>query len=164
MAEGFSPAKKPRLDENKDHEHIIEAGSAGPPSTSSNRIATKLLEIEGVMCRELEDIAFGPPVTHIYNPLDYAAIPHRDYVSRYGNTPKKILFLGMNPGPFGMAQNGVCVMSGSEWDMCLHGYASKSYWHFRLHLVIVRWCVCGWKLVELSLSQQWNIPRESSMV
>src|SRR5271170_3286611 len=29
------------------------------------------------------------------------------YLRRFGRTPKEILFLGMNPGPFGMAQTGV---------------------------------------------------------
>jgi single-strand selective monofunctional uracil DNA glycosylase len=29
------------------------------------------------------------------------------YLRRYGNGPKRVLFLGMNPGPFGMAQTGV---------------------------------------------------------
>jgi single-strand selective monofunctional uracil DNA glycosylase len=29
------------------------------------------------------------------------------YLRRYGAAPKRVLFLGMNPGPFGMAQTGV---------------------------------------------------------
>ena len=47
------------------------------------------------------------PVTHIYNPLDYAWPAHELYLRRYGNGTKRVLFLGMNPGPFGMAQTGV---------------------------------------------------------
>src|ERR1051325_4752680 len=61
--------------------------------------------------RRLRDAAdrlsFGPPVTHVYNPLCYAWSAHEIYLSRYGDGPKRILFLGMNPGPFGMAQTGV---------------------------------------------------------
>jgi single-strand selective monofunctional uracil DNA glycosylase len=50
---------------------------------------------------------FALPVTHVYNPLDYAWAAHEAYLSRYANTKKRVVFLGMNPGPFGMAQTGV---------------------------------------------------------
>ena len=50
---------------------------------------------------------FGPPVTHVYNPLEYARAPHERYLERYGTAPKEVVFVGMNPGPFGMAQTGV---------------------------------------------------------
>ena len=43
----------------------------------------------------------------VYNPLEYARAPHELYLSRYGGGPKEVLLLGMNPGPFGMAQTGV---------------------------------------------------------
>lgn len=43
----------------------------------------------------------------VYNPLEYAWAPHRDYVERYGSGRKRVIFLGMNPGPFGMVQTGV---------------------------------------------------------
>ena len=52
-------------------------------------------------------LRFAPPVTHVYAPLDYAWAPHRIYLERYGVGPREILFVGMNPGPFGMAQNGI---------------------------------------------------------
>lgn len=43
----------------------------------------------------------------IYNPLVYAWEPHRRYLERFGGQPKRALLLGMNPGPWGMAQTGV---------------------------------------------------------
>ncbi len=52
-------------------------------------------------------LRFGPPVTHVYNPLRYAAKPHRAYLRRFGAGTKEVVLLGMNPGPFGMAQTGV---------------------------------------------------------
>lgn len=55
----------------------------------------------------LHDLQFSPPVSHVYNPLEYARAPHEVYLSRYGAGEKRVLFLGMNPGPFGMAQTGV---------------------------------------------------------
>jgi single-strand selective monofunctional uracil DNA glycosylase len=44
---------------------------------------------------------------HITNPLDYARECHEDYLHRYGSLGAKTLMLGMNPGPWGMAQCGV---------------------------------------------------------
>ncbi len=55
----------------------------------------------------LRSLSFSDPVTHVYDPLDYARASHEAYLSRFGGGLKKIIFLGMNPGPFGMAQTGV---------------------------------------------------------
>ena len=52
-------------------------------------------------------LKFAAPVRHVYNPLDYAWRAHELYLRNYGNTPKRVIFLGMNPGPFGMAQTGI---------------------------------------------------------
>ena len=52
-------------------------------------------------------MTFAPPVTHVYNPLVYAWAPYQAYLRRFATTPKRVVFLGMNPGPFGMAQTGV---------------------------------------------------------
>ena len=52
-------------------------------------------------------LSFEAPVTHVYNPLIYAWAPHEAYLQRFGGGRKRIVFLGMNPGPFGMAQTGV---------------------------------------------------------
>ena len=56
---------------------------------------------------QLERLRFAPPVSHVYNPLVYAAETHRAYLGRYGRPPREVLLVGMNPGPFGMAQTGV---------------------------------------------------------
>jgi single-strand selective monofunctional uracil DNA glycosylase len=52
-------------------------------------------------------LQFAEPVTHVYSPLDYAWEAHRLFLERFGGGRKRVLFLGMNPGPFGMAQTGV---------------------------------------------------------
>lgn len=57
--------------------------------------------------KQVARLKFAEPVTHVYNPLAYAAEPYRRYLKLYGGTRKSVLFLGMNPGPFGMAQTGV---------------------------------------------------------
>jgi single-strand selective monofunctional uracil DNA glycosylase len=56
---------------------------------------------------EAGKLRFSPPVTHVYNPLFYAWKGHEMYLRRFGGGLKEIIFLGMNPGPFGMAQTGV---------------------------------------------------------
>ncbi len=57
--------------------------------------------------RRVDRLTFSPPVKTVYNPLVYAWNPYTAYVRRYGASKKRILFLGMNPGPWGMAQIGV---------------------------------------------------------
>ena len=52
-------------------------------------------------------LRFGEPVTHVYNPLDYAWGAHEQYLNLAATGKKKVVFLGINPGPFGMAQTGV---------------------------------------------------------
>jgi single-strand selective monofunctional uracil DNA glycosylase len=66
----------------------------------------------------VEKLSFSEPTAYIYNPLRYAWAPHKTYVERYGNSRKRVLFMGMNPGPFGMAQTGIPfgeVASVREW-------------------------------------------------
>lgn len=66
-----------------------------------------LLTIADDLVRAVEPLRFAPPVTHVYNPLVYAREPHMLYISRFGQAPKEVLLVGMNPGPWGMAQTGV---------------------------------------------------------
>ena len=55
----------------------------------------------------LRNLEFSQPVACVYRTLDYTWQAHREYLERYGRGQKRVLFLGMNPGPFGMAQTGV---------------------------------------------------------
>jgi len=66
-----------------------------------------LLEAADHLCEALDSLAFAAPVSHVYNPLRYARAPHEAYLRRFAGGPKRVLFLGMNPGPWGMAQTGV---------------------------------------------------------
>ena len=67
----------------------------------------KLNDIVDDLLNELRPLRFGPPVSHVYNPLEYARKAHDRYLKRYAAPPGKIVLLGMNPGPWGMAQTGV---------------------------------------------------------
>lgn len=56
---------------------------------------------------QLGSMQFSSPVAYVYNPLEYARKPFDQYCRKYGSGPKEVVFLGMNPGPWGMAQTGV---------------------------------------------------------
>ncbi|MGB0745278.1 MAG: uracil-DNA glycosylase family protein [Opitutales bacterium] len=73
----------------------------------AKNISDKLVAAARRLSAAVGQLDFAEPTTHIYNPLDYAWEAHELYMRMYGNSPKKILFMGMNPGPFGMAQTGV---------------------------------------------------------
>ena len=73
----------------------------------SNEFSSALIVAARKLSAAVDSLAFAPPVTHVYNPLDYAWAPHEEYLRRYGATRKKVVLLGMNPGPFGMVQCGV---------------------------------------------------------
>jgi single-strand selective monofunctional uracil DNA glycosylase len=66
-----------------------------------------LAQITQELIRDLQGLRFGPPVSHVYNPLIYAGEAYARYLTLYGQAPKEVLLLGMNPGPWGMAQTGV---------------------------------------------------------
>ena len=70
-------------------------------------IAEEVIAAARSLARSVARLRFGAPVTHVYNPLSYARRAHEAYIGRYGAGRKRVVFLGMNPGPFGMAQTGV---------------------------------------------------------
>jgi len=74
---------------------------------ATRRTASALATAARRLHRDLAGLCFGPPVAEVYDPLGYARRPHEAYLDSYGATPKRVVFLGMNPGPFGMVQTGV---------------------------------------------------------
>jgi single-strand selective monofunctional uracil DNA glycosylase len=66
-----------------------------------------LAAIDRALSDEVDQLEFDAPVCHVYNPLRYARAPHEAFLERFGRGRKEVLFLGMNPGPWGMAQTGV---------------------------------------------------------
>ena len=61
----------------------------------------------GYLAGSVERLTFSEPVQCVYNPLRYASSSHLRYLDLYGGAPKMVMLLGMNPGPWGMAQTGV---------------------------------------------------------
>ena len=74
---------------------------------AKNDLARQVLAQTALLRDRVAGLAFSPPVTHVYNPLEYAWETHRCYVEKWGGTTRRVLLLGMNPGPWGMAQTGV---------------------------------------------------------
>ncbi len=70
-------------------------------------MTTVLHAIVETLVNGLKPLRFNPPVTHVYNPLEYAREPFLQYLDRFGRGPCEVILLGMNPGPWGMAQTGV---------------------------------------------------------
>lgn len=68
---------------------------------------SSLLRLARSQRRVLARLRFPDPVEFIYNPLEYAWTPHRIYLERFGTARKAVVLVGMNPGPWGMAQTGV---------------------------------------------------------
>jgi single-strand selective monofunctional uracil DNA glycosylase len=59
------------------------------------------------LARAVEDLTFAPPTAFVYDPLVYARPAVERYLRRFAAPGVEALWLGMNPGPFGMAQTGV---------------------------------------------------------
>lgn len=90
---------------------VQEAPETPPPESPPVPIdvADAFLDLQKDLSRELDMLNFTDPVTHVYNPMNYAWKAHEKFVKTYCTEQKKVLFLGMNPGPYGMAQTGVSI-------------------------------------------------------
>lgn len=71
-----------------------------------NDLAGRLMEITDELSAKVSGLRFAPPVAYVYNPLAYAREPHWQYLKRYAGSGVAV-WVGMNPGPFGMAQTGI---------------------------------------------------------
>ena len=74
---------------------------------ASQKNIAELKKINSVLAAECSALRFGAKVQAVYNPLVYASRPCNLYLELAGSSTKKVIFLGMNPGPWGMAQTGV---------------------------------------------------------
>lgn len=147
-----SPNKKSRIECDDDlpldlsvkrdnHDIIIEYETLKPDNAKTNddvfivpaipplplNVSEKFLSLEWELSTRLRSIEFKSPVEYVYNPIEYAFDVHAKYVRKYCHGTKKVLFLGMNPGPWGMAQTGVPfgeVGVVRDW-LQLHGFVGK---------------------------------------
>src|ERR1044071_5025763 len=74
---------------------------------SCSKVSEVLIRAAKRLGTAVGKLKFAAPVAYVYNPLLYAWEPHEAYLRKFGSGPKRVVFLGMNPGPFGMVQTGV---------------------------------------------------------
>jgi single-strand selective monofunctional uracil DNA glycosylase len=72
-------------------------------------LVDNFLRLENDLISQLNGLSYGPDVEFIYNPIQYAYNLHKAFLKKFLVTHKKVLFLGINPGPWGMCQTGVNV-------------------------------------------------------
>lgn len=87
-----------------------------------------LHEITEELAASLATLRFSSPVAYVYNPLEYAAEPHRRFLDRFAHLGPEVLWVGMNPGPWGMAQTGIpfgAITPVKEWLHCDVGEVGK---------------------------------------
>ncbi|QDT01410.1 uracil-DNA glycosylase family protein [Adhaeretor mobilis] len=70
-------------------------------------LTNALIKAARKLSKTVDTLSFAEPVTHVYNPLSYARGAHEQYLHLANPKGARVLFLGMNPGPWGMAQTGV---------------------------------------------------------
>ena len=75
--------------------------------SNGSQDVTDLVRAAADLRDAVERLRFGAPVACVYNPLAYAWEPYARYLATWGKSRKRVVFLGMNPGPWGMAQVGV---------------------------------------------------------
>ncbi|MEM1448201.1 MAG: uracil-DNA glycosylase family protein [Planctomycetota bacterium] len=78
------------------------SSAAAAPET-----AKALVRRSRKLAREVDAMEFAPPTAYVYDPLVYARKTAEAYLTRFAKPRPRALLLGMNPGPYGMAQTGV---------------------------------------------------------
>ncbi len=76
-------------------------------ASNSENTAKACIAAAKKLSREASKIDFSDVVPWVYNPLQYAWKAHQQYIERYARSTCRVVFLGMNPGPWGMAQTGI---------------------------------------------------------
>lgn len=92
-----------------------------------SKTSQQLIDAAQELSAQVARLRFAEPITHIYNPLEYAWPAHEQYLRQFGSGKKRVVFLGMNPGPFGMTQTGVPfgeVAAVRDW-MKIHAAIGK---------------------------------------
>jgi len=73
----------------------------------SRSMSDRMLPVFRKLSDEVDTLLFPSPVHTVYNPLSYARSTLEQYCRRFGEGEGRTVFLGLNPGPFGMAQTGI---------------------------------------------------------
>lgn len=117
--------KKLKLDEPSNNDHETKKSHSNNEATTSqyfpgnerlsesekevtsNDTTSSMIKFTQHLNSLLKPLRFTTPVAYCYNPLEYALKPYTTYIKKYCTASKDIIFVGMNPGPFGMCQTGI---------------------------------------------------------
>jgi hypothetical protein len=97
-----SPKESDAIGDDKTTSKFFKADDA-----QSKDLWRKVYAIECQLYAELLALPYPASVCAIYNPLDYARELHCQFMGKFLDGPKDLLFVGMNPGPWGCCQTGV---------------------------------------------------------
>lgn len=101
-------AESNQPDEKQSSDTSTERSINASPFFGQTPIWQQLYDIECRLSQELNAITFkSATIAAVYNPVEYASDLHCAYMKRFLTGSKAVLFIGMNPGPFGMVQTGV---------------------------------------------------------
>jgi single-strand selective monofunctional uracil DNA glycosylase len=83
--------------------------NTAPKSQAMTRASTeaRILAAARELASRCDAMHFGGATAYVYNPFNYARAGYAAYIERYANARRRVVLVGMNPGPFGMAQTGV---------------------------------------------------------
>lgn len=80
----------------------------------------KIYDVECRLSADLKKMNFlSKDILAVYNPLEYASEVHCNYMEKYLDGSKSVIFIGMNPGPWGMVQTGVTFLWLSHYSISL---------------------------------------------
>ncbi|XP_066949038.1 single-strand selective monofunctional uracil DNA glycosylase [Macrobrachium rosenbergii] len=154
-----SARKKLKISDRNEDQNV-NASQDNSGSSDLDALAKSLLEIEDKQCDALLQLDYGQNICYVYNPLDYAREIHKDFLAKFCKGPKKVLLLGMNPGPWGMGQTGVPfghVQYAKEW-LCLKGNVTKPKKEHPKRLITGLECTRS----EVSGDRLWSLLKELS--
>ena len=104
-----------------------------PPGLANTLPVAEVMVAAGkILAQRADRLRFNAPVSYVYNPLIYAWAPYEHYLRTYASGPRRVVFLGMNPGPFGMVQTGIPfgeVQAVTQWLRIKGGVAAPRRQH-----------------------------------
>jgi len=75
--------------------------------SKASAVSETLIDAALELRASLSKLDFSTVAEWVYDPLDYAWEPYCEYIRRFSRASVKRVFMGMNPGPWGMAQTGI---------------------------------------------------------
>ncbi|KAH7433188.1 hypothetical protein KP509_07G058400 [Ceratopteris richardii] len=111
---------------NSDEHIVVVRGGDGLPRFGEviPGACDALVDVSLQLVADVDNLTFKAPVSCVYNPLVYAQNLHIQYIQKHGGRRVEALLVGMNPGPFGMAQTGV-PFGDSNFVREFHGLFGK---------------------------------------